>query len=348
MKKKWLLIITLSIIILITARFYYYKFSFSLFSEKQFHMATTMNIEIFERNYKEKQVKKAIQTAYSIIRETELSASWFEKDSDPSRIAKYAGITNVAIQKSTADMLEFAAFLSQKTDGLFDVTAGPLIRLWGFGPDKTNEIPTSSQILEAKKRVGINLVEIYTNAAGYSVRTTITNVQCDFSSLAPGKAADLVAEYLLNSGYSNFLIDCGGEIRTASKDKKIWKIGIQIPNSNAKNNEYLEDYIVCLKNGAISTSGSYRNFIEHNGKRLSHIIDTKSGYPTQSDVVSVSVIDNSMDEDICMKVDGWSTALMCLQYEQAINFAESNQLKCLIINNSGTVYQTKGWTLNNL
>ena len=160
-----------------------------------------------------------------------------------------------------------------------------------------------------------------------AVSTVVAGVQCDVSSLAAGLAADEAARILFEHGYSNFLVNAGGEIRTSSAGEKTWSVGVQVPTPDSRANEYIKNRVIKMKTGSVSTSGSYKKFFTRGTNTYTHIVNPRTGRPIQSDTISVTVLANE-----CMVADGWSTALFCLPADEAIVLAEQTPgIECLVV-----------------
>ena len=144
-------------------------------------------------------------------------------------------------------------------------------------------------------------------------------VQLNFNAIAKGYAVDCVAQFISDQGYSNCIVDIGGEVvALGTKLGQQWKVGIQTPTVEA-NGAIEAQYIFPMKNRAVATSGNYRNYIEKDGCRYSHIINPKTGQPEHSSLLSVSVI-----ADDCVTADGYATAFMVLGIEKTLDLVEKN------------------------
>jgi FAD:protein FMN transferase len=197
--------------------------------------------------------------------------------------------------------------VSEKTQGAFDITVGPLVNAWGFGLSKRMKMEpyTIDSIL---KFVGFHKVMLDN---GKLVKTD-PRIRIDFNAIAQGYAVDVVAAFLDSKGIQSYLIDIGGEVlarRTKPGGEK-WNVAIETPTKNAGDPRGIQA-IVLLQDMAISTSGSYRKFYEENGKRYSHEIDPATGYPVKHSTLSVSVVAKD-----CMTADAYATAFMVMGVEK--------------------------------
>jgi len=186
-------------------------------------------------------------------------------------------------------------------------------------------VPSEKEINIAIEKIGSDKFIILQNEN--SVSTTVDNLNIDLSSVAKGVAVDVAAETLLRCGFTNFLINAGGEIRVSSSGEKEWHVGIQTPKENVAVKDIIENDILKVKNKAIATSGNYRNYFKEGTNTYSHIIDPKSGRPVKTSVISVSVTATT-----CAEADAWATAFFTLKSVDAIQLANTiPDLECFII-----------------
>ena len=295
------------------------------FVQQRYQMATTTQIQVLALPQQSHAVSIAINNAFDAIDQVEQVASWFIPTSDPCRIADAAPGTTVTVSPLMMRMLTKARELTAATSGRYDVSAGPLIRLWGFGPDTTNHVPSKAQIAAALQVSGMDTIVLLPEQN--AVSTVVAGVQIDVSSLAAGLAADQAARVLQASGFSDFLVNAGGEIRTSSSGNKIWHVGIQVPTPASAAGEYISNRVLELRNQSVSTSGSYQKFFSAGSNTYTHIVNPVSGYPVRSETISVTVIAPE-----CIDADGWSTALFCLPAAEAIALVDRiPDLACLIV-----------------
>ena len=239
--------------------------------------------------------------------------------SEISRINQAPAETDVAISSETMEVIAAALQISRETSGAFDITIGKLVNLWGFGPDvNLYAIPDAENITSMLNQTGYDQIELQSEPP--SVRKKTSAVYLDLSGIAKGYAVDEVSALLSTQGYANHLVEIGGEIRT-SGDKgngQAWSIGIERP---IKGERSVQKIIHTSSSIAMATSGDYRNYFEHKGKRYSHTIDPATGYPISHKLAAVSVIEPS-----CMLADGYATALMVMGPEHAMSFARKHDL----------------------
>lgn len=261
--------------------------------EKRFQMATVTKIVI--PNVRGS--RAALQEAFAAIDEVERAVSRFIPDSEINEVNKggWHKLSSLFLP-----MWKEAEVLYKMSQGRFDVTAGRLISLWGFGPEGRMKTPTEEEIQEALKYTGFDKI-ILSNDYVYLP----PGMQVDFNSLAAGYAADKAAEVLMQHGFPDYLVDAGGEIVFSSVHGPIWKIGIKDPESEG------ETTVLPLEIGAVSTSGSYANFYKSGSNAFTHIVDAKTGKAAKTSLLSVSV-----EAPTGIEADGMSTLLFILPPEE--------------------------------
>lgn len=210
-----------------------------------------------------------------------------------------------------------------ETGGRFDPTIGAVVNAWDFGPEGKIEQLDSVKIKNLMQSVGLNKVSI----EGFQIKKP-SATKIDFNAIAKGYGVDQIGYFLESNSVSNFLVEIGGEIVCKginSSKGTPWKIGIQNPNIES-DIPFLNS--VELYNNAMATSGTYRKYkIDENGRRYTHIIDAKTGYPSRSNILSISVIAEN-----CMTADAYATALQTMNLEELSNFLSNHsELKVYII-----------------
>ena len=249
--------------------------------------------------------------------------STYAPDSELSRFNRHQEDSWFEVSLETATVVAAAQQISRESDGAFDVTVGPLVNLWNFGPEpQPGQIPTAAEIERERSRVGYQSLHVRTSPP--ALRKTRPDIYVDLSAIAKGYAVDAVAELLERRGVGAFMVEIGGEVRTRGKkrDGQPWRIGIEKPIGLTRSVQQ----VVQLAGESLATSGDYRNYFEMEGHRYSHGIDPRSGYPAEHELTSVSVI-----TDNCMMADGWATALLVAGPEAALRLARQHSLDVLLI-----------------
>lgn len=218
------------------------------------------------------------------------------------------------------DAVNTAVTVSQKTQGVYDVTVAPLVNLWGFGAQAVpNKIPSAEQIQAAKAKVGWQHIGL-DNTAHKLQRQT--DVELNLSSLGEGVGVDALEKVLAQHGIQNYMISVAGTLRTQGQklDGSAWRIAIEKPDGSG-----LPERVLNLGTNvtAISTSGAYRNYHEIDGVRYSHTIDPRTGKPISHKTVSVTVV---LPKQASQLADAWATALNALGAEEGYTVAVNNHI----------------------
>jgi thiamine biosynthesis lipoprotein len=232
-------------------------------------------------------------------------------------------------------VLAYALSLAQESGGTYDVTVGPLVNLWGFGPDPaTQRVPEKAAIEAARARVGFRKVEI--DAAGKRARKP-PDVRVDLSSLGKGRGVDRVAEFLDAQGLTNYLIDLSGKLRARGTNAQggAWRVAVEQPIADATSAaQPVEPEVMALRDESVATAGDYRRFFEAGGQHYSHIIDPRSGWPVTHSTVSATAI--AAD---CMQADALATVMMVMPPEEAMRLANRLQWQALLISHGVAGYR---------
>ena len=231
------------------------------------------------------------------------SMSTYDPNSELSRLNANPSTDWIAVSDPLYHVLVAAKRIGRASAGAFDVTVGPLVNLWGFGPEVRTGFPDAAAIREVLERVGQQRFEL--RDAPASLRKRRVDLMIDLSGIAKGYAVDAVAELLEGLGATDYLVEIGGEIRARGRNDngEPWRIGVESPVSDRR--EIAQT--VALTGAGMASSGTYRNYFEHEGVRYSHMIDPQTGYPVKGDLAGVTVI-----HDSAMVADAWATALMTL------------------------------------
>ena len=220
-------------------------------------------------------------------------------------------------------VLRHALTISVLSDGAFDVTVGPLVNLWGFGPPATGDaIPSEAAIRQALDKVGYRNLHVRDDPP--AIRKDRGDLYVDLSAIAKGYAVDTVADYLDTLGVKNYLVEVGGEIRAKGHNASgvAWRIGIEQPDPRTRT----VHTVINLHDVGVATSGDYRNYFENEGHRYSHAIDPRTGRPVMHELASVTVISPT-----AMHADGMATALMILGPDAGYRLAEREALAALFM-----------------
>lgn len=252
----------------------------------------------------------------SLLQKINQQMSTYIPNSELSLFNKSISTNWVSVSDDLAFVMDAALRISQFSNGKFDITIGPLVNLWGFGPgNQPQKIPSNSDIKKLRGFVGYKNVDVRLNPP--SIKKSHPNVYCDLSAIAKGFGVDKIAEYLSSKNLTNHLVEIGGELRASgNKFNKKWKVGISVPSQARTIQE-----TISLQNQSMATSGDYWNYFEEDGIRYSHTINPISGKPITHKLASVTIVAES-----CMEADALATAIDVMGPELGLKFAEDNEL----------------------
>lgn len=287
-------------------------------------MGTTYNIKVVStvEHVESLKLQEKIDAA---LKQVNQEMSTYIPSSEISQFNKSSSTEAVEISAGFARVLQESIRLGELSDGKLDITVGPLVNLWGFGPEQRPDTVPSEEILTST-RARIGLKNLHLN--GSNLSKDIPNLYIDLSTIAKGYGVDVVAELLEFNGLTNYLVEIGGEMRLRGfkHTGELWAIAIEKPILDPSGEQRAVHQVIIPKDNAVATSGDYRNYFEADGQRFSHIIDPATGKPINHNLVSVTVINPKS-----MTADGLSTALMVMGAEQGMKFAVENDLAALFI-----------------
>jgi thiamine biosynthesis lipoprotein len=271
---------------------------------------TTYNI-VFERSEKINaiELKKSVE---QILYDFDLSLSLYK---DSSVISKVNRNEDVMLDTFFIDVFNKSRQIYDMTGGAFDITIGPLVKAWGFGPDALKSFS------EVKRDSLMNLVGMdkVTVRDGRIVKANPA-MYLDVNGIAQGYSVDVICRYFDNLGIRNYLVEIGGEVRgKGSRNGAPWKIGIDKPSDfNIFPGRDLQA-IIKIKDRSVATSGNYRKFFVEDGIKYSHTIDPKTGYPVKNQLLSITIIASD-----CTSADGLATACMVMGKDKAMEFLKNH------------------------
>lgn len=249
--------------------------------------------------------------------------STYIKDSELSLINSSTNTSARFISPELYQVISVAQEVSRLSGGAFDITVGPLVNLWGFGPDKAlYQAPDAQVIKQTLANVGYDKIVLTTRLL--TLYKDSPNVKIDLSALAKGYAVDEVAKLLEQQGITNYMVEIGGELYLRGKNLQgdNWRIAVEKPNSKSRELHK----ILSITDIGMATSGDYRNFFEQDGQRFGHTIDPRTGSPVKHKLASVTVL-----SDTTIIADAWATAFMVLGSEEGYKIAEQHELAVLFI-----------------
>lgn len=295
-----------------------------------FSLGTVIQLRVYGSNG-----ERAIHEAMKRLSDIDDKMSVFKENSDVSMINKKAGISSHQVGEDTYFVIKKAVEYSKLSEGTFDPTIRPLVGLWRIGSDNPR-IPSKNEITKNIKLV--NYEDIILNEEDNAIGLKHAKQAIDVGGIAKGYAADEVNEILKNYKIKSALIDLGGNIFALGKkpDNTLWRVGIQNPFNNR--GEYVG--LISVENKSIVTSGNYERYFMKNGKTYHHIIDPKTGYPSESEIISATII-----SDYSIDGDGLSTGVYIMGLEKSIKIIETlKRIDAIFITRNKEIYTTSGIT----
>ncbi len=285
-------------------------------------MGTSYNIKIVEPTSTNLDQEKLHSDIKDLLQDINQQMSTYIEDSDLSLFNQAPADEWVEVSKNLVDLFRVSIDLSEKSSGAFDITVGPLVNLWGFGPEHNDsELPSEAEIQRRKALTGYKKLKLRDDPP--SIKKSIDGLYCDLSAIAKGWGVDQVAELIESKNLHNYLVEIGGEIRAKGSNLKgnPWRIGVSSPDPRTPLQK-----IIDVRDVGIATSGDYRNYFEKDGVRYSHTIDPRVGRPISHNLASITVIHES-----CMMADAYATAIDVLGVEEGLALAEKENLPAFFI-----------------
>ncbi len=266
------------------------------------------------------EIQQEIEWQLAAVNQT---MSTYDPESELSRFNRSESTDWIPVSAPLYTVLKAALEIGSQSKGAFDITVGPLVNLWGFGPqDGAQRIPDAAEIAATLERTGFDKLMLHDTAS--AVRKTRADVYVDLSGIAKGYAVDQIAAMLERYGVAHYMVEIGGEIRARGSNAQqiAWQIGIDKPQMHGR----AVQKVLSLKNTALATSGNYRNYFMIDNRRYMHVIDPVTGWPANNNLVSVTVL-----AETGMLADAWATALLVLGFERGMAMAERIGLRALFI-----------------
>lgn len=225
------------------------------------------------------------------------------------------------------DIFKLSTQVYRASAGAFNPAVGPLVNMWGFGPDNTKSIPSNTDIQRILPHTKFEVFKLDNQA----LQKTSDEAQLDFSAIAKGYAVDVIAEHLVKHKINHYYVEIGGDLRVAGfrdAKKTKWKIGIEKPQYDSKR---LLQRLIKMTDMSVAGSGDYRNFYTVDGIRYAHTIDPSTGKPVTHHTASTIVFHPK-----CGLADAWATALLTLGSEKGLKIADQNNIAVIFVDHSGT------------
>lgn len=297
-----------------------------ILTRTELFMGTAIKVSLYDGGS-----EKVLDKVFDRVLELENLVSINKEGTEIDELNKNAGIKPVKLSDDSKNIIEKGLYYSSLSSGGYDISIGPLVKLWSIGLPEA-KIPTESEIKESLENINYKDVEIN----GNEVFLKKKGMLLDLGSIAKGYAADEIAKILVNEGIEKAIIDLGGNIYALGKKSKEspWKIGVQNPFDDRGN-------IVgtlLTENKSVVTTGIYERFIEDGDKKYHHVLNPKTGYPYNTDIAGVTIIaDKSID------ADALSTLVFTMGIQNGIEFIENMEnVDAIFITNNKNVYKTNG------
>lgn len=290
-------------------------------------MGTTYELKLVPADPKQpletEQIKKITAQAEELLVRINQQMSTYDPNSELSRFNSNPSTDWIAVSPELYTVVAEGRRISELTQGAYDITVGPLVNLWGFGPDpRHDQAPSDAAILQARDRVGYWHLQL--NPSPPLLKKDRPDLYVDLSSLAKGYAVDRLAELLEANGIQNYLVAIAGDLRAKGHNGhgQLWTVAIEQPTPEQRAVQRL----IQISDRSVSTAGDYRNYFEQNGRRYSHIIDPRTGRPVLQTLASVTVISR-----LSMEADVIDTALMAAGAEEGFQLATEHDLAAFFI-----------------
>lgn len=260
------------------------------------------------------------------LKGVDAAMSTYKADSELSRFNKHDSTEPFPVTQDVLKVFLLAQQVSEASDGAFDITVGPLVNAWGFGPEGGPEtMPDEHRLDELRRHVGFTNIAIDSASSSLVKRDPL--VVADLSAIAKGYAVDGLADLLMARGFTDFLVEVGGELRSSGEKpgRMPWVVGVEAPLPGARSLYATME----LRGEAVATSGDYRNFWDADGGRYSHIIDPRTGRPLPYVGAAVTVI-----HERAVLADAWATAMTVLGPVESAALAERLDLGVIFVQQS--------------
>jgi len=283
------------------------------------------------------QANKYIDTAVAEISRIEKLISSWDANSQTSEINRYAGIKPVKVDKELFDLIERAIGISKLTDGAFDISYASMDRIWKFDGSMT-KMPSKEEITASVEKVGYQ--NIILDKKNSTIFLKLEGMKIGFGAIGKGYAADKAKTLLISKGVNSGIINASGDMNTWGKQPNgnEWKVAITNPMD--KNKVFA---LLPITNGAVVTSGNYEKYVNFNGKRYTHIIDPRTGYPSTG-LISVTVFAPKAE-----LADALATSVFVMGKEAGLDrINQLPKIECIIIDDKGNITKSKNIEIDKL
>jgi len=279
-------------------------------------MGTYYNIKIISSELDQAEQNVLKKEIDEILVQVNNQMSTYIENSEISRFNISSANTPIKVSESFINVLSLANQITAESGGAFDATVMPAVNLWGFGREgRRDDSPLNSEVAKLKNYVGMDKVTI----DGTTISKSHSKTELDFSAIAKGFGVDLVADFIRQKGYSNYMVEIGGEVVVKGLNAKEspWRIGIDRPDIEPSVDRNFQA-ILEIKDVAVATSGDYRNYFISGDSLYSHTIDPLTCKPIVNGVASVTVI-----APTCALADAMATAIMVMGEARGLEWVES-------------------------
>lgn len=323
MKKVFLLIIFISILCIGCQKKEYKKYSMSTYA-----MGTYINIDVFSNKDINSSLFDKIKNTIEDL-DKKLSINNDDVESEVDKINKNAGKKFQTVSKDTFYLIKEGKHISKETNSNLDISIGPIVKLWNIGFDKAN-VPLDKDIKKSLKN--INIDDILLDEKTYSVKLKNSKMMIDLGSIAKGYVADKVKDIIINDGYKHAILNIGGNILCIGEkyDSNPYTIGIR--DGNKSNEDYIGT--IDISDKSVVTSGIYERNFKKYGKTYHHILDSKTGYPVDNNLLEVSII-----SDKSTKGDALSTAIFSMGLEDGLKYVNNQKgVEAIFVTDKNKIY----------
>ncbi len=299
-----------------------------IFRQSRFTMGTSVEITVSQGA--SPKAEEAMEAAFREVERVDFLMSHYRPDSEVSQVTRNAGNKETQVSSETLEVIERAIYFSRLSEGAFDITIGPVFRLWNF---REGKIPDDRSLRENLKRVDYRKIKV--DRVRSSVFLEDRRMELDLGAIAKGYAVDLACAALLKKGVENFLVKVGGEHKAhGERDPGIpWMVGIQHPRLSSELLAKLK-----VRNAALSTSGDYEKFFLKEGERYHHILNPSTGMPAQECQSVTTLCPSAMD------ADALATAVFVLGPRKGFSLIEKlPNVHTIIVNRRGSVLVSPNW-----
>ena len=306
------------------------KVEYTAVSAEKFMMDTFVKQTTYDQSA---DAKQKLEDMFSYLTEFEKKVSMHLSDSEISKVNNSAGVSAVAVSDETYQLLKRSKELSQQSNGIFDITIGPLVKLWGITSDSPR-VPEDSEIKNYLKRVGISKLSL--NDEKKTAKLTNPYMEIDLGGIAKGYTSSKVMDIFKENGVSSAVISLGGNVQTLNgkPDGSDWRVAVENP---ADTGSYIG--VLSIKDKAVITSGGYERYFKQDGKTYHHIIDPANGYPANNGLTSVTIV-----SDDGTLADGLSTSLFIMGAEKAQKYwkEHSDEFDTILVKDDGSILVSEG------